>query len=150
MIVAEPSKDNAGLQPGEQVVTNGSLILEQMFEDRLTVEGEISSERPVDDEAFHRPERQVSIRVPYGAARPTGECTVHAGRRFPPLSSPGFRSIPPACSPISRNSGFADPADFAGPAAVVEGGAGEISRRSAASSRPGAGIRPRPKEPSAS
>ena len=47
VIVAEPSKDHIGLKPGEQVVTNGSLILEQMYEDRLTLEGELSKERPL-------------------------------------------------------------------------------------------------------
>ena len=64
VIVAEPSKDHVGLQPGEQVVTNGSLILEQMYEDRLTVEGETSKERPLDDEAFRSPDKPVSITAP--------------------------------------------------------------------------------------
>lgn len=64
VIVAEPSKDHVGLQPNEQVVTNGSLILEQMYEDRLTVEGEVSKERPLDDEAFSNPERPVTITAP--------------------------------------------------------------------------------------
>ena len=52
VIVEEPSKDNIGLKPGEEVVTNGSLILEQMYEDRLTLQGELSTERPRDDEVF--------------------------------------------------------------------------------------------------
>ena len=52
VIVEVPSKDNIGLKPGEEVVTNGSLILEQMYEDRLTLQGELSTERPRDDEVF--------------------------------------------------------------------------------------------------
>jgi cobalt-zinc-cadmium efflux system membrane fusion protein len=39
VIVEAPSKDHPGLKPGEQVVTIGSLILEQMFEDRVMTEG---------------------------------------------------------------------------------------------------------------
>ncbi len=38
VIVDEPSKDHLGLKPGEEVVTNGSLILEQMYEDRVVAE----------------------------------------------------------------------------------------------------------------
>jgi membrane fusion protein, heavy metal efflux system len=64
VIVAAPSKDHLGLQPDEQVVTNGSLLLEQMYEDRLTIEGELSKERPLDDEAFGRPDTPISITVP--------------------------------------------------------------------------------------
>jgi cobalt-zinc-cadmium efflux system membrane fusion protein len=63
VIVLEPSKDHLGLKPGEEVVTNGSLILEQMYEDRLTVEGELPRDRPLDDEAFGRPERPISVTV---------------------------------------------------------------------------------------
>jgi cobalt-zinc-cadmium efflux system membrane fusion protein len=39
VIVEAPSKDHPGLTPGEQVATTGSLILEQMFEDRVMTEG---------------------------------------------------------------------------------------------------------------
>ena len=39
VIVETPSKHHPGLKPGEQVVTIGSLILEQMFEDRVMTEG---------------------------------------------------------------------------------------------------------------
>ena len=39
VIVAEPSADHPGLAPGEEVVTTGSLILEQMYEDRVMAEG---------------------------------------------------------------------------------------------------------------
>ena len=40
----------------------GSLILEQMFEDRLTMDGKSSSERPRDDESFGRPEKSINIK----------------------------------------------------------------------------------------
>jgi cobalt-zinc-cadmium efflux system membrane fusion protein len=60
-IVAERSKEHLGLNPGEEVVTTGSLILEQMHEDRLTTEGEVTKDRPMDDEAFGKPEKPVSI-----------------------------------------------------------------------------------------
>jgi cobalt-zinc-cadmium efflux system membrane fusion protein len=40
IVIVEPrSKEHPGLKPGEQVVTTGSLILEQMFEDRVMTEG---------------------------------------------------------------------------------------------------------------
>ena len=64
VIVAAPSTEHAGLKPDEQVVTNGSLILEQMYEDQLTLEGETSKERPMDDEAFGKPEKPISITAP--------------------------------------------------------------------------------------
>ncbi|SIO31671.1 membrane fusion protein, cobalt-zinc-cadmium efflux system [Singulisphaera sp. GP187] len=38
VIVGEPSMEPGGLLPNEEVVTSGSLILEQMFEDRITTE----------------------------------------------------------------------------------------------------------------
>ncbi len=39
VIVAEKSRDHLGLTPGQDVVTTGSLILEQLYEDREMVEG---------------------------------------------------------------------------------------------------------------
>jgi cobalt-zinc-cadmium efflux system membrane fusion protein len=39
VIVAQPAEGHPELSPGEHVVTLGSLILEQMFEDRLMTEG---------------------------------------------------------------------------------------------------------------
>ena len=52
MIVAEPSQDHRGLTPGEEVVTTGSLILEQMYEDGVMAEGGLlaseAGEDPVD------------------------------------------------------------------------------------------------------
>ncbi len=38
VIVAEPSSTNPGIAPGDEVVTSGSLILEQMYEDRVITE----------------------------------------------------------------------------------------------------------------
>ena len=61
VIVAEPSREHLGLSANGVVVTNGSLILEQMYEDRLTTEGESSTDRPMDDEAFGKPDRPVTI-----------------------------------------------------------------------------------------
>jgi len=39
VIVETHSKEHPGLKPGEHVATIGSLILEQMFEDRVMSEG---------------------------------------------------------------------------------------------------------------
>ena len=50
VIVSEPSQGKAGLNPGEEVVATGSLILEQMYEDRVMVEGEFLSTQPEIDE----------------------------------------------------------------------------------------------------
>jgi cobalt-zinc-cadmium efflux system membrane fusion protein len=41
VIVAEPSADHPELTPGQEVVTNGSLILQQMYENRLMTEGDL-------------------------------------------------------------------------------------------------------------
>jgi cobalt-zinc-cadmium efflux system membrane fusion protein len=42
VIVAEPSKEHPGLRPNEEVVTNASLILEQMYEDLLVTESGVA------------------------------------------------------------------------------------------------------------
>ena len=39
VIVAAAFARQTGLTPGEEVVTTGSLILEQMYEDRVMIEG---------------------------------------------------------------------------------------------------------------
>jgi len=39
ILVAQSTKADVALRPGEQVVTSGSLILEQMYEDRTMIEG---------------------------------------------------------------------------------------------------------------
>jgi cobalt-zinc-cadmium efflux system membrane fusion protein len=46
VIVAEPSAEHVGLSPGEEVVSTGSLILEQMYEDRVMAEGSLLVFRP--------------------------------------------------------------------------------------------------------
>ncbi len=58
VIVAEPSVDHLGLAPGEEVVTTASLLLEQMFEDRLMVEGTLLAFGAGEDNAdpFAHPE----------------------------------------------------------------------------------------------
>ena len=52
VLVAKPSPGRPGLLPGEEVVATGSLILEQMYEDRVMVEGEFLSTQPELDEQF--------------------------------------------------------------------------------------------------
>ena len=49
VIVAAPSLGQPGLTPGEEVVTTGSLILAQMFEDRATIEGGLLASAPGND-----------------------------------------------------------------------------------------------------
>jgi hypothetical protein len=44
VIVAEASPDHAALLPGEEIATTGSLILEQMYEDHVMVEGALLSD----------------------------------------------------------------------------------------------------------
>ena len=48
VIVAAPSLGQPGLTPGEEVVTTGSLILAQMYEDRATIEGGLLASAPGD------------------------------------------------------------------------------------------------------
>ncbi|HKM54043.1 MAG TPA: hypothetical protein VJY33_11590, partial [Isosphaeraceae bacterium] len=50
VLVAAADKNNRGLLPGEEVVATGSLIIEQMYEDRVMVEGEFLSTQPELDE----------------------------------------------------------------------------------------------------
>jgi cobalt-zinc-cadmium efflux system membrane fusion protein len=50
VLVAHPSPGEPGLRPGDEVVATGSLILEQMYEDRVMVEGEFLSTQPELDE----------------------------------------------------------------------------------------------------
>jgi len=63
VIVAAPNADHLGLAVGEEVATTASLMLEQMYEDRLVASGAISHERPRDDEVFGNPPRPVSIKT---------------------------------------------------------------------------------------
>jgi membrane fusion protein, heavy metal efflux system len=46
VIVGAPTLGQRGLSPGEEVVTTGSLILEQMYEDRVMIEGGLLASRP--------------------------------------------------------------------------------------------------------
>ena len=50
VVVSPPSPGNPELKPGDEVVATGSLILEQMYEDRVMVEGEFLSTQPELDE----------------------------------------------------------------------------------------------------
>lgn len=52
VLVSKPQHQSPGLKPGEEVVATGSLILEQMYEDRVMVEGEFLSIQPELDELF--------------------------------------------------------------------------------------------------
>jgi membrane fusion protein, heavy metal efflux system len=56
VVVAEPAEGHRELTPGEQVVTLGSLILEQMYEDRLMAEGGLLVSDPSQDKVdrFHQ------------------------------------------------------------------------------------------------
>jgi cobalt-zinc-cadmium efflux system membrane fusion protein len=50
VVVHEPLPGNRQLRPGEEVAATGSLILEQMYEDRVMVEGDFLSTQPEQDE----------------------------------------------------------------------------------------------------
>lgn len=50
VLVAKSTPALQGLKPGEEVVSTGSLIIEQMYEDRVMVEGEFLSTQPELDE----------------------------------------------------------------------------------------------------
>ena len=49
-MVSKPSPGIPELKPGDEVVATGSLILEQMYEDRVMVAGEFLSTQPELDE----------------------------------------------------------------------------------------------------
>jgi cobalt-zinc-cadmium efflux system membrane fusion protein len=56
VVVAEPAEGHSELKSGEHVVTLGSLILEQMYEDRLMAEGGLLVSEPAQEklDRFHR------------------------------------------------------------------------------------------------
>jgi cobalt-zinc-cadmium efflux system membrane fusion protein len=56
VVVAEPAEGHRELGPGEHVATIGSLILEQMYEDRLMAEGGLLVSDPAQEklDRFHR------------------------------------------------------------------------------------------------
>ncbi len=66
VVVARPSEGHRELQPGEEVATLGSLILEKMFEDRLMAEGGLLVSDPSHEQHDHarvgRPEKLASRR----------------------------------------------------------------------------------------
>jgi membrane fusion protein, heavy metal efflux system len=53
VVVAEAAEGHRELTPGEQVVTLGSLILEQMFEDKLMAEGGLLVSDPAHEKGDH-------------------------------------------------------------------------------------------------
>ncbi len=53
VVVAEPAEGHRELTPGEEVVTLGSLILEQMFEDKLMAEGGLLVSDPAHEKGDH-------------------------------------------------------------------------------------------------
>ena len=64
VVVSKPSPGNPELKPGDEVVATGSLILEQMYEDRVMVEGEFLSTQPeLDEKIVPLNHHEVSISV---------------------------------------------------------------------------------------
>ena len=61
VIVAEPSRDHPGLTPGQEVVTTGSLILEELFEEREMTEGGFLVSRDGESKVALRGQPNVSI-----------------------------------------------------------------------------------------
>jgi membrane fusion protein, heavy metal efflux system len=64
VVVSKPSPGNPELKPGDEVVATGSLILEQMYEDRVMAEGEFLSTQPeLDEKVVPINHHEVSISV---------------------------------------------------------------------------------------
>ena len=63
MLVSKPGPGVPELKPGDEVVATGSLIIEQMYEDRVMIEGEFLSTQPELDEKFDPLKHNVSISV---------------------------------------------------------------------------------------
>ena len=64
VLVAHQSPGQPGLTPGDEVAVTGSLILEQMYEDRVMVEGDFLSTQPeLDEKADPLNHHNVSIGV---------------------------------------------------------------------------------------
>ena len=61
VIVAETSPDHPGLTPGQEVVTTGSLILEQLYEDREMTEGGFLVSRDGESKADRTGQPNLSI-----------------------------------------------------------------------------------------
>ena len=52
VVVAAPATGHSELKPGEEIVTTGSLILEQMFEDKIMAEGGLLASQPGQDRLY--------------------------------------------------------------------------------------------------
>jgi cobalt-zinc-cadmium efflux system membrane fusion protein len=64
VLVSETSPGNLELKPGDEVVATGSLILEQIYEDRVMAEGEFLSTQPeLDEKTVPLNDHEVSISV---------------------------------------------------------------------------------------
>jgi cobalt-zinc-cadmium efflux system membrane fusion protein len=63
VVVAAPSEGHRELRPGERIVTTGSLILEQMFEDRLMAEGGLLVSAPGQEKLDRFPRADLVIRT---------------------------------------------------------------------------------------
>jgi len=64
VLVAEPVPGSPGLEPREDVVATGSLILEQIYEDRVMVEGQFLSTQPeLDEKVGHSKQQETTITV---------------------------------------------------------------------------------------
>jgi membrane fusion protein, heavy metal efflux system len=70
VIVAEPSRDHQGLAPGQEVVTIGSLILEELYEEREMTEGGFLVSRDGESKVASRDQSNVSIVIAPVAASP--------------------------------------------------------------------------------
>jgi cobalt-zinc-cadmium efflux system membrane fusion protein len=66
VIVAAPSEGRREIRPGEEVVTTGSLILENMFEDKVTSEGSLLLSQPAQErlDRFRIPSVVISTTAP--------------------------------------------------------------------------------------
>ena len=63
VVVAEPAEGHRELAPGEQVVTLGSLILENMFEEKLMAEGGLLVSDPAHEKADQIHQNDVVFRT---------------------------------------------------------------------------------------
>ncbi len=63
VVVTPPGPGNPELKAGDEVVATGSLILEQMYEDRVMIEGEFLSTQPELDETIRPGNHQTSISI---------------------------------------------------------------------------------------
>ena len=76
VVVAEPAEGHRELKPGEEVVTTGSLILEQMYEDKLMAEGGLLVSEPAQGKARSFPPART------WSSPPPGDPSTSARLRF--------------------------------------------------------------------